>query len=129
LRRLGIRPQYLIAPKALEGGTEVFLTSFQYADADTVATDSSLAATQNNPYAGSYFTRVYEPRLDDADAAAWYLAAMKGKTVVAFFLNGQTQPFLDQQLGWTVDGTEYKVRIDVGAKALDWNGLYMNDGN
>lgn len=129
LRRLGIRPEYLIAPKALEGATEVFLTSFQYSDSDTIATDSSLAATRQNPYAGSYFTRVYEPRLDDADAAAWYLAGRKGKTVVAFFLNGVTKPFLDQQMGWTVDGTEYKVRIDVGAKAVDWKGLYMNDGN
>lgn len=129
LRRLGIRPEYLIAPKALEGSTEVLLTSFQYSDSNTVETDSSLAATRSNPYAGSYFTRVYEPRLDDSDAAAWYLAARRGRTVVAFFLNGQTQPFLDQQIGWTVDGTEYKVRIDAGAKALDWKGLYMNDGN
>jgi len=129
LRRLNIRPVYLIAPRALEGGTEVFLTSFQYADSDTVATDSSLAATRQNPYAGSYFTRVYESRLDDNDAAAWFLAAQKGKTVNAFFLNGIEIPYLESKSGWSVDGTEYKVRIDVGAKAVDWKGLYQNDGN
>jgi hypothetical protein len=129
LRRLNIRPRFLIAPKALEGGTEVFLTSFQFSDHSTVATDSTFASTRTNPYAGSYFTRVYDSRLDDSDAAAWFLAADKGKTVVAFFLNGVTEPYLEQQSGWTVDGTEFKVRIDVGAKAIDWKGLYQNDGN
>ncbi len=98
-------------------------------DSDTVATDSSLAATRKNLYAGNYFTRVYEPRLDDDDAAAWYGAARKGKTVVAFFLNGVEQPYLEQRQGWSVDGTEYKVRIECGAKAVDWKGLYFNDGN
>jgi hypothetical protein len=129
LSRLNIRPEYLIAPKALEGGTEVFLTSFQYSDSDTIATDSSLAATRQNPYAGSYFTRVYDSRLDDNDAAAWFLAARKGKTVVVFFLGGVQRPYTEQRSGWTVDGTEFKVRVDVGAKAVDWTGLYMNDGN
>jgi len=129
LRRLNIRPEYLIAPKALEGGTEIFLQTFQYSDSDTVATDSSLAATRKNIYAGDYFTRVYDARLDDSDAAAWFLAARKGQTVTVFFLDGVQAPYMEQQAGWTVDGTEYKVRIDCAAKALDWVGLYMNDGN
>jgi hypothetical protein len=94
-----------------------------------VATDSSLAATRANPYAGAYFTRVYEPRLDDDDPAAWYLAAAKNKTIKAFFLNGVQKPYLDSKDGWSVDGVEYKVRIDVGAKAMDWRGLFLNDGN
>lgn len=129
LRRLNIRPEYLIAPKALEGPTEVFLTSTHFSDHSTVATDSTFASTRTNPYSGAYFNRVYDARLDDDDAAAWYLAARKGKTVVVFFLGGVQKPYTEQRQGWTVDGTEFKVRVDVGAKALDWTGLYMNDGN
>jgi len=129
LRRLNIRPHFFIAPAALEGTTEVFFRSERFVDSDTVATDSSLAATRANPYAGNYFTRVYEPRLDDDDPAAWYLAAAKGKTIKAFFLNGVQKPYLDSKDGWSVDGVEYKVRIDVGAKAMDWRGLFLNDGN
>lgn len=129
LRRLNIQPKYVIMPVALEGAAEVFFQTIQFSDSDTVATDSSLAATRKNIYAGTYFTRVYEPRLDDSDAAAWFGAAMKGKTVVAFFLNGVETPYLEQRAGWSVDGTEYKVRIECGAKAVDWKGLYMNDGN
>ena len=35
---------------------------------------------------------------------------------------------MEMQAGWTVDGVEYKVRIDAGAKAMDWRGLYKNAG-
>ena len=86
------------------------------------------AATRNNPYAGTYFTRVYEARLDDDSATAYYFAAAKGKTVKVFFLNGIQTPFMETKAGWTVDGVEYKVRIDAGAKAMDWKGLVKNAG-
>lgn len=128
LRRLNIRPQFFISPKALEGTAEVFFRSERFVDSDTVGTDSSLAATRINPYSGSYFTRVYDARLDDALATGWYLAADKGRTVKVFFLNGVESPFLETRDGWTVDGVEYKVRIDVGAKAMDYRGLYFNYG-
>jgi hypothetical protein len=129
LRRLNIQPEFVIMPVALEGAAEVFFQTMQFSDHSTVATDSSFASTRKNIYSGSYFTRVYEPRLDDDDAAAWYGAGPKGKTVVAFFLNGVETPYLEQRQGWSVDGTEYKVRIEVGAKAVDWKALYFNDGN
>ena len=127
-RRLNIRPQFFLVPKALEGAAEVFFRSNQFSDHSTVATDSSFASTRVNPYSGDYFTRVYEPRLDDADATGWYLAGPKGKTVNVFFLDGIQTPYLETRQGWTVDGVEYKVRIDCGAKALDWRALYFNDG-
>ena len=119
-RRLNIRPIFVLAPKAVEGAAEVFFNSMQYSAQE--------ASTRHNPYAGSYFTRVYEPRLDDASATAWYLSAAKGKTVTVFFLDGIQTPYLEQQGGWKVDGVEFKVRIDCGAKAVDWRGLFKNAG-
>jgi len=120
-RRLNIRPQYYIAPVALEGSGEVFFNSGQFAGANA-------AATRTNPYAGSRFTRVYEPRLDDNSATAWYLAGPKGKTVKIFFLGGKREPYLEQRPGWYIDGLEFKVRIDAGAKAMDWRALVKNPG-
>lgn len=128
LRRLNIRPQFFIAPKALEGPSEIFFRSGAFADTNTIATDSSLAATRVNPYAGAYFSRAYDPRLDDVSVTAWYLAARKGRTVVLYFLNGVQTPYMETKQGWSVDGVEYKVRIDAGAKAMDWRGLYKDDG-
>jgi hypothetical protein len=129
LRRLNIRPQFFLAPVALEGTSEVFFRSDKFSDNSTVATDSSFASTRVNPYAGNYFTRVYEPRLDDDSDAAWYLAGPKGKTIKVMFLNGKRGPTLEMiQPGFSVEGFEYAVVIDAGAYAVDYRGLYRNEG-
>lgn len=120
-RRINIRAQFFIAPVTLEGAAEVFFNSTQFAG-------TSEAATRVNPYAGTRFTRVYEPRLDDSSATAYYLAGPQGQTVTVFFLGGQQTPYLETKTGWTVDGIEYKVRIDAGAKAVDWRGMVKNAG-
>lgn len=128
-RRLNIRPEYFIAPKTLEGASEIFFRSERFSDNSTAATDSTFASTRVNPYAGTYVTRVYDSRLDDSDVAAWFMAARKGLTIALFFLFGNQAPYMETRQGWSVDGTEYKVRIDAAAKALDWRGLYNNNGN
>ena len=120
-RRLNISPQFFIAPKSVEGNAEIFFNSGQFAG-------DNKAATRSNPYAGTKFTRVYEARLDDNSTTAWYMAARKGKTVKVFFLNGQKAPYMETKQGWSVDGVEFKVRIDAGAKAMDWKGLVKNAG-
>jgi len=120
LRSLNIRPQFFLAPVALEGSSEQFFLS---------ALEGTQAAPgKANPYAGNYFSRVYDPRLDDDDQNAWYLVGPKGKTVTVFFLNGNQSPYLESREGFNVDGVEYKVRIDCGAKAVDWRAVYKNDG-
>jgi len=45
-----------------------------------------------------------------------------------FYLDGKKTPYLENRTGFTVDGFESKVRIDAGAKALHWAGLYYNAG-
>ncbi len=120
-RRLNIRPQYFIAPVTIEGAAEIFFSSNQFSG-------SAVDSTRTNPYAGTRFIRVYDARLDDSSTTAYYLAGPKGKTVTVFFLNGQQTPFLETRQGWSVDGVEYKVRIDAGAKAVDWKALVKNAG-
>lgn len=120
-RRLNIRAEYFIAPATLEGAAEIFFNSAQFAG-------DLKSATRVNPYAGARFTRIYDARLDDSSTTAYYLAGPKGKTVVVFFLNGQQAPYMETKNGWTVDGVEYKVRIDAGAKAVDWKAIAKNAG-
>lgn len=120
-RRLNIRAEYFIAPASIEGVAEIFFNSGQFAG-------SAADATRSNPYAGNRFKRVYEARLDDASATAFYFAGRKGKTITVFFLNGQQTPYMETRQGWSVDGVEYKVRIDAGAKAVDWKALLKNPG-
>jgi len=120
-RRLNINPQFFIGPKTAEGAAEIFFSSTQFAG-------DLKSATRTNIYAGPRFTRVYDARLDGASTTAWYLAGPKGKTVKVFFLDGVQKPFLEQKTGWNVDGVEHKVRIDAGAKAMDWRGMVKNAG-
>jgi hypothetical protein len=119
LRRLNIRPVYYIGPVATEGTVEQFFRT------ELIGGETDQPNLQN-VYAGSYLQRVYESRIDDESANLWYLAGPKGKTITVFFLNGQQTPYMETQQGWSVDGIEYKVRIDAGAKAMDWRALYRN---
>jgi hypothetical protein len=128
-RRLNIQPVFFLAPKALEGTSEIFFRSGNFSDSNTVATDSAFASTRANPYAGNYFTRVYEPRLDDDSTTAYYLMGPKGKTVKVVFLNGVQAPTMEmRQPGFTIEGFEYLVSIDVGAYATDYRAMYRNEG-
>ena len=119
-RRLNIRPMYFLAPVAIEGTAEQF---FRTGEIGGETNQPNLV----NPYAGSYLTRIYEPRIDDIAATVWFLAGQKGKTITLFFLNGVQTPYLETKQGWNVDGIEYKVRIDAAAKAVDWRALFRND--
>lgn len=120
-RRLNIRPQYYLAPCAVEQASESFFVSEYY---DT----TEKAATRRNIYSGSQYKRIYEPRLDDFSTTAWFLLGPKGKTIKIFFLNGNKKPYMESRQGWTVDGVEFKVRIDAAAKAIDWKAMYKNAG-
>lgn len=118
-RRLNISPVYLIGPKALKAITEKFFVS------EYIGTQA--LPNQRNIY-NNFVERVYDARLDDASSTAWYLAGAKGKTITVFFLNGVQDPYMETKNGWSRDGVEYKVRIDCGAKAMDWRALYKNAG-
>jgi len=105
-----IVPEYFLAPAALEVGAETFFTS--------TVIGTQAAPMQNNIFAGSRLVRVYDAVLDDSSASTWYLLGRKGMTVNVYFLNGQQSPRLEEQQGWSVDGVEYKVSIDVAAAAV-----------
>jgi len=126
---LNLSPSYLIVPKALETTSRVLVTS-TYDPAGTTATVSRRDSP--NPFQNRLEV-VSDAYLDGSGiTAGWYLAAARNsvvETVTVFFLNGQQEPFLEEvDHSPTSDGVTYKVRIDAVAKALDFRGLYYNDG-
>jgi hypothetical protein len=44
------------------------------------------------------------------------------------FLNGEQSPFMEQRLGWQVDGTEWKLRMDYKVLPFDPKGAVTNAG-
>lgn len=76
-------------------------------------------------------TVVVEPKLSPASGAVpWFLVAdpAQSDTFDYAYLEGENGPFTDQRVGFDVDGTEWKVRLDFGAAAQDWRGFYKNPG-
>jgi len=121
---LNVTPRYLLLPAALETSTDVVLRSPTYPGQTTGA-----AAGVTNPFQNSLIP-VVDPRLDATSAKAWYGAADPAQfdTIEVSFLDGRDAPWIEEEQGFDVDGRRYKVRIVVGAKALDWRGLHKNPG-
>lgn len=117
---LNIRPAFLIVPAALELKAE-----------QLVAQNLVPAATSSVvPQSIRTLAPISEPRLDAASATAWYLAASPNQidTIEYAYLEGQQGAYIETRNGFDVDGVEIKCRLDFGAKAIDWRGLYKNPG-
>lgn len=119
---LNIRLKYLLVPITLQGTANVVRDS----EFDVVS-----AAPKNHTVPNSVrgtFEVVSDARLDDASTSIWYGAADPSMhdTVVVDYLDGVQTPTLEQQAGWSIDGAEFKVRMDASAKALDWKTLARN---
>lgn len=117
---LNIRPAFLIVPAALE------LKAEQLVAQNLVPADS----TKVVPQSIRTLSPISEPRLDAASPTAWYLAASPNQidTIEYAYLEGQQGAYVETRNGFEVDGVEIKCRLDFGAKAIDWRGLYKNPG-
>ncbi len=117
---LNIRPSFLIVPAALELAAE-----------QLIAQNLVPAKTGDVvPQSIRTLSPISEPRLDNASATAWYLAANPAQidTIEYAYLEGQQGAYIETRNGFDVDGVEIKCRLDFGAKAIDWRGLYKNAG-
>lgn len=113
---LNVNPAFVIVPAALESIGLQVLNS-------TAVPGSESNSGIHNPVA-NMGQLIVEPRLDAASANHWYLASAQGTdTIEVAYLDGQSVPYIEQQDGFTVDGTAFKVRIDAGVAPLDFRGL------
>jgi phage head maturation protease len=119
---LNISPSYFLVPAALEDTARVLMAS----ETDPSQTNSK----KPNPVRNAAEV-IVDARLDAASLTAWYLLADPNRfdTIEVGYLDGVAAPFLDQQDGWTVDGVEYKVRIDAAASPLEFRTMYKNPGS
>jgi hypothetical protein len=117
---LNIRPSYLLCPLALEDTARALMT-------DTTQPGQANPGVRNQ--IRGLATVVTDPRLDADSVTRYYLAAgQQFDTIEVAFLDGNQSPMLEQQAGWSIDGTEFKVRIDVAAAPMEYRTWQRDDG-
>lgn len=119
---LNIRPARLVCPLALEGVSRTLAV----AEKDP---STSVGSETPNIHRGT-FEVVADARLDAVSATQWYMFADPNlyDVIEVAFLDGQQEPFIETQDGWTIDGAEHKVRIDCVAIPLDFRTMTRNNG-
>ena len=118
---LNIRPAFLVVPTSLE------------LEAEQLLAQNIVPAKSADVVPGSLrsLTVISEPRLDPGTGAVpWYLMASPAAidTIEYAYLEGQEGVAMETRMGFDVDGMEIRARLDFGAKAIDWRGLYKNPG-
>ncbi|EFM8157674.1 Clp protease ClpP [Escherichia coli] len=118
---LNIAPKFLLVPAALEDRALQMINSTAPFGADK---NSGIF----NPY-HKLLDIIVDPRLDDVSVNQWYMLSAQGTdTIEVAYLDGNDEPYLEQQEGFIVDGVAWKVRIDAGVAALDYRGMLKSSG-
>lgn len=117
---LDLRPAYWVGPIGL-GGVARVINGSQY--------DPTAGAGQSRPNIalGIFQDIVDTPRLT---GTMWYAFADKdiAPAIEVAFLNGVSEPMLENKDGWRFDGTEWKVLFDYGVGAVNWRSGVRNAG-
>ena len=119
---LDVRPETLLLPLVDEGTGRVIIGS-------PFDPDATSKLQRPNMVQGLVGDIVGSARLSTGTSGhGWYFFADKemAPAIEVVFLNGVEEPFLDNSLGWRVDGTEFKVRLDYGTGATNWRSAFYN---
>ncbi len=130
-RQTGINPaeKLDIMPVTIVSGVTIETTIAQLLSSTV---DPAKSNATPNPFS-SNLEQVANPRIDDLASiglTVWYLLAsfLQVDTAEMCFLEGERQPQFDEEEGFDVDCRKYKVRHVTAGKAIDWRGVYRNDG-
>ncbi len=117
---LNLEPKYVAAPAALETTIDQLITETRLY-ANNVST--------LNPFMGR-LVPIIEPRLDAVSETAWYMFADPGQIDVleVAYLDGNEGVYLEDRIGFEVEGLELKARLDFGVAPIDFRGMAENAG-
>ena len=118
---LDIQPDIILGPVALEDTLNVLMAS----ETNPANANSKVPNPVRN-----MAEVVTDPRLDAVSATAWYLIAnpLDVPLIEVAFLDGNQNPYLESEQGFTIDGIQWKVRLDYGTDSIDNRGGYLNPG-
>jgi hypothetical protein len=117
---LDLRPAVLLVPLSL-GSTARVINDAQY-DPDTAN-----KLQKPNSVRGLFSDVVDTPRMTGTRRYL-FAAPTEAAVLEVAFLDGNDTPYVEQEAGFSVDGTRYKVRLDFGVAAVDYRGAVTNAG-
>ncbi len=116
---IDVLPAFLLTNVDNELDAEILLRSASLPD-------DNKSAGVHNPWAGK-LTPIADPRVA---GTAWYLLAHPNQypSIEVAYLEGEEQPYIDEELDFDSDALKIKVRHDFGAGVVDHVGIYKNPG-
>ncbi len=122
---LDLRPAVLLVPLEI-GGTARVINANEYDITPSTTTNFQTA----NRVRGLFRDVVDSARVSDISTTRRYMFADPNvwPAFVVVWLEGQTEPFLDSQDGWRVDGVEWKLRTDFRVQEFDARPSLTNAG-
>lgn len=121
----GIEGRYInVQPKHLIVGWKHAVTSQKLLTAVQATATSGVNVFANK------LNLIVEARLKAAPQP-WFMAADYAQidTLEYCYLEGDEGVYLEERMGFEVDGIEYKARTDFAVKAIDHRGVYKNPGD
>lgn len=117
---LDLRPSVLLVPLAI-GGAARQIVGAEYDD------DSQKNQRKPNIVRDLFDDIVDTPRMTGT-RRYMFADANTAPVLEVAFLDGNDTPYIEQEDGFTVDGTRYKVRLDYAAAGVDYRGATTNAG-
>jgi ATP-dependent Clp endopeptidase proteolytic subunit ClpP len=117
---LDVRPAIWVGPLGLGGDARV-VNDAQYDP------DAANKLQRPNKVRGLFQDIVDTVRLT---GTPWYAFADPAQipAIEVSFLDGESEPYMETEEGFRVDGVEWKVRHDYAVGAIDWRGVWKNPG-
>lgn len=127
---INVMPRYLIVPPKLAATAYILVGSMADPAVGGSAVGNANVHNIYGPTGPRQLTVIVEPTLNAANADGWYGVAdyRQIDTVELAFLEGEESPVLERETGFETDTYKFKIRQTMGAKAIDWRGMYYNDG-
>lgn len=117
---LDLRPSVLLVPLGL-GGAARAVVGAEYDD------DSQKNQRKPNVIRDLYDDIVDTPRMTGTRRYS-FANPTDAPVIEVAFLDGNSEPYLESEAGFSVDGTRWKVRLDYGVGAVDYRGAVTNAG-
>ena len=117
---LNITPAAILCPLTL-GGLAREVNGAEYND------DANKQQRKPNVVRGLFRDIVDTPRLTGTGWMA-FADPQEAPVMEVAFLDGEEEPFVEMEDGFSVDGIRWKVRHDYGVAGVDYRGAFLNPG-